>query len=519
MKKTTGILMAGLALGALSTAAAFGATPKDVLVIGKASDPQTLDPAVTIDNNDWTITYPSYQRLVQYESKNGKGLSTVTGDLAASWTESKDGLTWTFKLKPGNKFSDGSPVDANAVKFSFERLLKLKQGPAEAFPSDLKVTVVDPLTVRFTMGSAFAPFLYTLANDGASIVNPKAVTANAKGNDLGQGWLSAHTAGSGPFELSQWNKGQDLVLVPNPHYAGRKPRLSKVIVKIVPEASARRLQLEGGDLDIVDNLPLDQIKAVQKEKAIKVATYPSLLVTYLYLNNKKAPLDNRDVRQAIVDAVDVKGIVDGVMLGNAKPMAGPIPDGMWGYDPALKPARLDVKAAKALLAKAHAAGTQLTFALSDHDPNWQPIALAVQSNLADAGLKVKLETIANATYRERLGKGDFDIAIGDWSPDFADPYMFMNYWFDSAKQGLSGNRSFYSNPVVDKLVRQAMVGTDQKVRAALYDKAQRIVVKDAAYVYLFQRNRQVAERSNVKGYVFNPMLEQIYNIADMWKSN
>lgn len=119
--------------------------------------------------------------------------------------------------------------------------------------------------------------------------------------------------------------------------------------------------------------------------------------------------------------------------------------------------------------------------------------------------------------RDRLGKGDFDISIGNWSPDFADPFMFMNYWFDSSKQGLPGNRSFYSNPEVDKLVRQAAQETDQAKRTELYQQAQKLAVKDYAYVYLFQHSNQMGLRDNVKGYAYNPMLHDVYNVADISK--
>lgn len=127
---------------------AHAAVPKDMLVIGKAADPQTLDPAVTIDNNDWTVTYPSYQRLVQYKTDGDKGSTDVEGDLASSWKASDDQKEWTFTLKDNAKFADGTPVTAEAVKLSFKRLLKIGQGPAEAFPKDLKIDAPDEHTVR-----------------------------------------------------------------------------------------------------------------------------------------------------------------------------------------------------------------------------------------------------------------------------------------------------------------------------------------------------------------------------------
>lgn len=130
---------------------------------------------------------------------------------------------------------------------------------------------------------------------------------------------------------------------------------------------------------------------------------------------------------------------------------------------------------------------------------------------------MKLEKLANATMRDRVGKGDYDIAIGNWSPDFADPYMFMNYWFESDKKGLPGNRSFYENSEVDKLLRSALATTDQVARTNDYQQAQTIVIDEAAYVYLFQKNYQLAMNKDVKGFVFNPMLEQVFNISTMSK--
>jgi len=507
-------LLIAAAVSSLSTPA-ISAVPKDMLVIGKAADPQTLDPAVTIDNNDWTITYPSYQRLVKYKTENGKGSTDVEGDLAKSWQSSEDGKVWTFKLHNGAVFDDGTPVTAEAVKLSFERLMRIKQGPSEAYPAGLKIDVIDPQTVRFTLSDPFAPFLYTLANDGASIINPAILKTYA--TDDARSYLAEHTAGSGAYMLQRWQKGQQLILVPNPHFNGNKPSFKRVSVKIISESSARRLQLEKGDLDIADSLPVDQFAALKKQGDVAVYDYPALRVTYLYLNNSKAPLNQPDLRRAVSWATDYKGMVSGILGGNGKQMHGPIPEGMWGYDAGAMQYSLDLTKAKEALGKVSDKPKSLSFLYSDNDPNWEPIALSLQANLQSLGISVKLEKLANATMRERIGKGDYDIAIGNWSPDFADPYMFMNYWFESDKKGLPGNRSFYSNPQVDALLKQAVSTPDQAERTKFYQQAQKTVIDEAAYVYLFQKNYQVGVNKSVKGYVFNPMLEQIFNISDMNK--
>ena len=512
----TAILVGAATLALALTGApgsARSADPTRTLVIAKAADPQSLDPARTIDNNDWTVTYPLYQRLVRYEvSSDGTGLTSVTGDLAKSWTASADGKTWVFSLSGGNAFSDGTPVDAKAVAYSFNRLFRIGQGPSEAFPGGTRVAATGPMQVTFTLPRPFAPFLYTLANNGAGIVNP--AVADAGGPD-GTTWLAAHSAGSGAYMLAGWDRGRALTLAPNPHYGGAAPALGCVRIEIIPEASARRLRLEAGDVQIAEGLPIDQLQAVSNEAGIRVERHPSLKVTYLYLNNRKAPLDDVDVRRAISYAVDYTAIIDGVLAGNGKQTRGPIPDGMWGRKTDVLQYRYDPAKARAILAKADPKPREIRFLYSDADPNWEPIAIATQAFLGRIGITVTLEKLADATMRERLDSGDFGIAIGNWSPDFADPYMFTNYWFDSSRHGLSGNRSFYADAHMDDLLARAAASTDRKQRIALYGEVQDIATRDAAYVYLFQKDYRIAMRDAVKGFVFNPMLEDIYNVADM----
>ena len=237
-------------------------------------------------------------------------------------------------------------------------------------------------------------------------------------------------------------------------------------------------------------------------------------MTYLYLNNSKAPLNQVDLRRAVSWATDYQGMVKGILSGNGKQMRGPIPEGMWGFDATAMQYSFDEAKAKAALEKVKDKPASLTFLYSDNDPNWEPIALSTQASLGKIGINVKLEKLANATMRDRVGKGDYDIAIGNWSPDFADPYMFMNYWFESDKKGLPGNRSFYENKEVDSAAGRAENhgpgGTHQRLPAGA-----KIVIDEAAYVYLFQKNYQLAMNKEVKGFTFNPMLEQVFNIATM----
>lgn len=486
---------------------------KDTLVVAMTADEGTLDPAVTMDNTAWKITYPTYERLVEYNGAN----TDVKPGLAKDWKVSPDGLTWTFTLNEGHKFADGSPVDANAVKFTFDRILKINKGPVDVFGAIKEIKVPDPKTVVFTLKKNFPPFLSTLAANYGGIVNPKVKDHEVNG-DLGQNYLASHTMGSGPYQLTDWKKGQYLKLGLNPN-STVKPSLSTVYFKIVGDSSAQRLQLEKGDIDIAEGIPVEQLKGVTSLPNVQLIQKPSLLVDYVYINTSKGntALANPKVRQALSYAVDYASLTKAVQQGYATQMRGPIPKGLWGHDETAMQYTYDPAKAKSLLSEANVKNLTLNLVYSDKQPWWETEALTLQSYFNDVGVKVNLKKVAYATQRDMLDKGEFDLSLGVWSPDFADPFMFMNYWFDSKNFGLSGNRAFYKNTKVDELVRQAASNNVKTEREKLYKEAQNIVIQDAPYIYLYQKDYLLPISKEVKGFAYNPMLEGIYNLADMSK--
>ncbi|MED4906885.1 ABC transporter substrate-binding protein [Brevibacillus centrosporus] len=488
-------------------------TPADTLFVGITSDQGTLDPAVTFDNSAWKITYPTYQRLVEYDG----GTTEVKPGLAKEWKVSEDGLTWTFTLAEGNKFSDGTPVTAEAVKFTFDRTLKIKKGPADVYSVIKEIKVDSPTSVTFVLSKNFPPFLSTLAANYGGIVNPKVMEKEQNG-DLGQNFLANNTMGSGPYQLSEWRKGEYLKLTLNPN-SSVKPALQNIFFKIIPDATAQRLQLEQGEIDIAEGIPNEQLKALKDLPNVEVLQQPSLFVDYIYVNSSKGnpALQNPKVRQALSYAIDYDALTESVQEGYATQMRGPIPKGLWGYDESAPQYKRDVEKAKALLAEAGATNLTIDLLYSDNKAWWETEALALQAFFSDIGVKLNLKKIAYATSREMIDKGEFDLAMGVWSPDFGDPYMFMNYWFDSVNFGLAGNRAFYKNDKVDELVRKAASINDKAEREKLYKEAQLITIDEAPYLYLYQKDFLLPVSKSVKGFVYNPMLEGIYNLAEMSK--
>jgi peptide/nickel transport system substrate-binding protein len=262
------------------------AVGKDTLIVGVTSDIHTLDPAVSSDNYDWRQIYPSYDRLVKYKVVGGKGSTEVEPMVAESWSVSPDGKVWTFKIRKGIKFDDGTSLDAKAVKFAFERTLKIGKGPADNIGAIDSMRVKDDYTLEVTLKNPYGPFLQTLATDAACIVNPR-IMKYEKDGDLAQGWLSQHTDGSGPFILVDWKRGERAVLEAKPNYWGGAPKIKKVIIRFMSESADRRMALERGDIDIAESILVDQIPALEKNPDLVVNKYPAQLVEYVYLNCQK----------------------------------------------------------------------------------------------------------------------------------------------------------------------------------------------------------------------------------------
>lgn len=517
MKRLAICLLAVLLLSAAACSkqeAAPGETTvkkEQQLVISIPAEPGPIDPAVTVDNSAYKLGYYSYERLLEYD---GEKTDLVPG-LSRKWEVSPDSKVYTFTLEQGHKFADGTEVNADAVKFTFDRVLKIGKGPSDSFNMIHEIKVLDPYKVEFTLKESYPLFLPRVAGNYGSIVNPK-VMEHEKDGDLAQGWLAVNTAGSGPYQLAEYKKGRYYKYIPNPNSA-KQPKIGTVYFQINSDVSATRLKLTKGEIDIAEGIPVEQLLELEKVPNVELVKVPSLMVDYVYMNIGKGneALKDRKVRQAISYATNYQSIIKNIQKDTVVPFRGPIPEGLWGHDENAKMYNYDVDKAKQLLSESGKSGIELTLLYTDHVPMWEPMALALQNDLAQIGIKVKLNKVAYATMREMLDKGEFDLSFGQWAPDTADPWEFMSPWFDSKSWGLSGNRSFYKNDEVDKMVREAALIQDKEQRLKLYQEVTKIVNEDAVYVYLDQRLYVLPISKKVQGFKYNPMLDGVYNLQDM----
>ncbi len=450
-----------------------------------------------------------YSRLTKLARGNAP-----EGDLAQSWSTSPDGLTWTFKLRDGVLFGDGSKVTAAAVKFSLERIVAVGRGPSQGTFWLKSVEAPDPRTVRLHLTMPFPPLATLLAMPTASIVNP-AVMAHAKGGDHAVGWLTDHTAGSGPYRVVRWG--------PRPaHRAGSQSACPGAA--LFRQGHLRRHARCGGAPRAARprrhrhqrGRGRTEAEAFRKLDGVRVVDLPAgNLLTYLTLNNTRAPFNDLRMRQAVAKAIDYDGLIHGILDNAAEALPGPIPKGVSGYDVSLPVPKRDLEGAKALLRSAgHGGSLHIKLATGRISASVQ----AIQSNLRDAGITVELDQLAPGAFDARRAGGDFDMLVDSWSVDFPDPWIVMNFLFSSATRGAGGNPGGYSDPAVDDLLNRAQVEPNLAKRANLYREAQRKVVAAQPIVLLYSPRAAVAMRADLTGFAFNAFQPSFYNVADMSRS-
>jgi peptide/nickel transport system substrate-binding protein len=502
-----------VALDRLSDALPADGEPRrgGTLVWGRGADAVSLDPADVTDGESVKAIEAMFDTLVRYKA----GATEVEPALATSWEVSEDRKTWTFTLREGVTFHDGSALDADAVVFSFERQRdpqhEFHQGEfvywQDQFSFVTKVEKKDAKTVVFTLDRPFVPFLTNLAMFTASIVSPKAFRdAKAAGKDP-----AAHPVGTGPFKLVEWRRGDAIVFEAFDAHWGGRPHLDRLILRTIPDNNSRFMLLKKGELQGMDGLNNADVKEAVALPDVRVLAQPGMNVCYLSFNCKKAPFDDPRVRRACAMAIDLQRVAERVYYGLATPAANPLPPSLFGHADDLRPRAPDREAAKALLAEAgHPQGFETTlWVMSNPRPYvGQPDKLAqyLQAALTQIGVKVTIEKKEWASYLEEVQKAEHEMCIMGWIGDTGDPDNFLYVLLDkdNARVGSASNYSFYESEAVHDLLGRARVEADAAKRGDLYVQAQRAIYEDCPMVPLVHTTQVSAFRKEVRHFRLHP---------------
>ncbi|QEE45387.1 ABC transporter substrate-binding protein [Rhizobium sp. WL3] len=501
-------LAAASLLAATVVAAPAGAqTPPNVLVVGQIAEPKSLDPHTVTATNDFRILVNVYDGLVRFKD----GTLEVEPALAESWDISEDGKTYTFKLRQGVKFHDGSEFNAEAVKFNFDRMLKedhpfYSTGPFPLsfnFASVEAVNAIDPQTVEFKLSEAFAPFLSNLAYPTGLLVSPAAVEQH--GADYGR-----NPSGTGPFKFVEWQSSQRVVIERNPDYWDGAASLEAVVFRPITDANTRVAEMMAGGIDVMVEVPPDNLATFKQDAGFAVAEQAGPHVWFGILNTRSGPFADKRVRQAANYAVNKETLVNDVLQGTATVAAGPIPPAFNWVESAVEPYAYDPEKAKALLAEAGVDNPQLTFYVTEGGSGMlDPITMgaAIQADLQAVGFSVKIETYEWNTFLGRVNEGlegKADMAEMAWMTNDPDTLPYLALRSDALPDKGGFNSGYYSNPEVDALLEKARTSTDQAERGKLYGQVQQIVHDDAPWLFVANWKQNAVTIAAVQGFKLQP---------------
>lgn len=491
----------------LSLAAVFACSPRaqpsvrDTLIFGTSADIMTLDPHETIDNYSDQIILMAFNGLLRFDDR-----LKITPDLAASWSVGPDQRTWTFILRQGVRFHDGTPFTADAVVRNFARVMN----PGEhhkrlaLFDAFERVEAVDDFTVRIVTKRPFASFEQTIAHVSASIVNP--TTVRQYGLDFGKS--AETTSGTGPFRIARWEKGKEVVLERNDDYWDEKPSVTRVVYRQIPEAASRVLALETGEVDVIHVIPPTDMARLERNPDVSIQKVPSVgAQEFLFHARRPFFLDPR-VRRAVSMGIDRRALIDHLLPGLAIRTTGPLTVAMRGRAN-LGEIRYAPAEARRLLAEAGYAN-RLHFKINT-TPRFTlavELAEAIASQLKLIGVTTEIVVEDSGTFFAYAGvkpednPKDFSIMRTGASSGDAD-WGLRNFF--TTQPTNHNNYAYYSNREFDDLVLKAMWEMDATRRNAMYRRAQEILyLEDPAAVWLFDLYEIIGVRRNVTGVSLSP---------------
>ncbi|KAA9007804.1 ABC transporter substrate-binding protein [Histidinibacterium aquaticum] len=503
--------LAAAATGAVLTlglgAPAQAQTPPGVLIVGQIAEPKSLDPAAVTAVNDFRILVNLYEGLVRY----APGTLEVEPHLATDWEISEDGTVYTFTLREDVTFHDGTPFNAEAVKFNFDRMLNEDHPYHDTGPFPLSFNfsavesteAVDEYTVEFTLSEPFAPFLSNLAYPTGLLVSPAAVEAN--GQDYGR-----NPVGTGPFQFGEWRSNEAVVLERNADYWGDEAPLEAVVFRPITDANTRVAEMLAGGIDLMVEVPPTSLGQFEGEQ-FQVYEQAGPHLWFLILNMREGPFENQLVRQAANYAIDKEAIVNDVLEGTAEVATGPTPPAFnWAYNEELDPYPHDPERARELLAEAGMENPEVTFYVTEGGSGMlDPVAMgtAIQADLAEVGFDVTIETYEWNTFLGEVNpglEGKADMAEMAWMTNDPDTLPYLTLRSEAMPDQGGFNSGYYSNEEVDRLLQEARTATSQERRAELYKEMQEIVVEDAPWVFVANWKQNAVTNDRVENFSLEP---------------
>lgn len=485
-------------------------TSRESLVFVLGNDISNMDPAQMTDIESGQVASQVYEGLVRFKD----GSVEVEPCLAESWQVTEDGLEWVFKLREGIRFSDGSPVNADAVVFSVQRqtdpnheahvpgrmrYANLLFGDASSTETELlrSVEAIDERTVRFRLARPYMPFIFNLAMVQASVVSPSSVR-------LLKSDINTTMVGTGAFLLESYRRDQRITVVRNDNYWGEPADVEHVEFRVLRDPNTRLNSLRRGDCHVIAGIEPYSLDLLKGDDGVTVLSEPSMNLGYLSINCKEAPFDDPRVRLAVNYAIDKEFICEVLYNGTSVMATGVLPPGMLGHDPERKGIPYDPDKARELLKEAgYENGFEFTFNSHNRARIYVPVGIRlaeqVQQDLAKVGIRANIDQMEFPAFLEREKSRNYVMGNSGWISDNGDPDNFI---FEII--GREDNSLNYSNPEATRLMRLATVEKDVEKRAQLYYQAEELIAETAPIVPLNHALQIMAIRNEVRGFVMHP---------------